>query len=360
MVRSEGACRRRRREACGAGAGGGAGRGPQRWCARARGGCVARAAAGGWRRARAPGDTVGVDGLAVRLAPRRQRRAGLGRPRPPDRRRARGPAPARPARRGGVPARCGRADHRAGEGSEQAVQGFLDRPELDRAGRGRAREPLRRRGRCAAGARVRARPPTAPRSPRPRARRGVAPGDRGRRSRRRDARAAGQLVGARVRPRPVASAPTTARATISCICERTEFVSRRAWALRPRGPPARGGLARSGRRALRPPRLRRGDPAGAHGRAARYACGATMRSSSATGAAARSACGSSSSDGGMAAIKKDGLDQFRIRFGEPARRRGEPVQIDPFLDRAGDRAGDGRVHRALRPPGGRSPGTSTG
>jgi len=34
----------------------------------------------------------------------------------------------------------------------------------------------------------------------------------------------------------------------------------------------------------------------------------------------------------MAAIKKDGLDQFRIRFGELARvRRGEPVQIDPFL-----------------------------
>jgi hypothetical protein len=34
----------------------------------------------------------------------------------------------------------------------------------------------------------------------------------------------------------------------------------------------------------------------------------------------------------MAAIHKDGLDQFRIRFGELARvRRGEPVQIDPFL-----------------------------
>jgi hypothetical protein len=34
----------------------------------------------------------------------------------------------------------------------------------------------------------------------------------------------------------------------------------------------------------------------------------------------------------MAAIKKDDLDQFRIRFGELARvRRGEPVQIDPFL-----------------------------
>ena len=34
----------------------------------------------------------------------------------------------------------------------------------------------------------------------------------------------------------------------------------------------------------------------------------------------------------MAAIKKEDLDQFRIRFGELARvRRGEPVQIDPFL-----------------------------
>src|SRR5688572_15742014 len=34
----------------------------------------------------------------------------------------------------------------------------------------------------------------------------------------------------------------------------------------------------------------------------------------------------------MAAIHKDGLDQFRIRFGELARaRRGQPVQIDPFL-----------------------------
>jgi hypothetical protein len=34
----------------------------------------------------------------------------------------------------------------------------------------------------------------------------------------------------------------------------------------------------------------------------------------------------------MAAIRKDGLDQFRIRFGELARvRRGEPVLIDPFL-----------------------------
>lgn len=33
-----------------------------------------------------------------------------------------------------------------------------------------------------------------------------------------------------------------------------------------------------------------------------------------------------------AAIHKEGLDQFRIRFGELARaRRGEPVQIDPFL-----------------------------
>ncbi len=34
----------------------------------------------------------------------------------------------------------------------------------------------------------------------------------------------------------------------------------------------------------------------------------------------------------MPVIHKDGLDQFRIRFGELARvRRGEPVQIDPFL-----------------------------
>lgn len=34
----------------------------------------------------------------------------------------------------------------------------------------------------------------------------------------------------------------------------------------------------------------------------------------------------------VAAIHKDGLDQFRVRFGELARaRRGEPVQIDPFL-----------------------------
>lgn len=34
----------------------------------------------------------------------------------------------------------------------------------------------------------------------------------------------------------------------------------------------------------------------------------------------------------MAAVHKEGLDQFRIRFGELARaRRGEPVQIDPFL-----------------------------
>jgi len=34
----------------------------------------------------------------------------------------------------------------------------------------------------------------------------------------------------------------------------------------------------------------------------------------------------------VAAISKDSLDQFRIRFGELARvRRGEPVQIDPFL-----------------------------
>lgn len=34
----------------------------------------------------------------------------------------------------------------------------------------------------------------------------------------------------------------------------------------------------------------------------------------------------------MGAISKDGLDQFRVRFGELAKvRRGEPVQIDPFL-----------------------------
>ena len=34
----------------------------------------------------------------------------------------------------------------------------------------------------------------------------------------------------------------------------------------------------------------------------------------------------------MAAISKDGLDQFRVRFAELARvRRGEPVHIDPFL-----------------------------
>jgi len=34
----------------------------------------------------------------------------------------------------------------------------------------------------------------------------------------------------------------------------------------------------------------------------------------------------------MAAISKDGLDQFRVHFGELAKvRRGEPVQIDPFL-----------------------------
>lgn len=34
----------------------------------------------------------------------------------------------------------------------------------------------------------------------------------------------------------------------------------------------------------------------------------------------------------MSAIAKDGLDQFRVRFGELAKvRRGEPVQIDPFL-----------------------------
>lgn len=34
----------------------------------------------------------------------------------------------------------------------------------------------------------------------------------------------------------------------------------------------------------------------------------------------------------MAAISKDGVDQFRVRFGELAKaRRGEPVQIDPFL-----------------------------
>jgi hypothetical protein len=34
----------------------------------------------------------------------------------------------------------------------------------------------------------------------------------------------------------------------------------------------------------------------------------------------------------MAAINKDGIDQFRVRFAELARvRRGEPVHIDPFL-----------------------------
>jgi hypothetical protein len=34
----------------------------------------------------------------------------------------------------------------------------------------------------------------------------------------------------------------------------------------------------------------------------------------------------------MAAIGKDGLDQFRVKFGELAKtRRGEPVQVDPFL-----------------------------
>jgi hypothetical protein len=34
----------------------------------------------------------------------------------------------------------------------------------------------------------------------------------------------------------------------------------------------------------------------------------------------------------MGAITKDGIDQFRVRFGELAKvRRGEPVQIDPFL-----------------------------
>jgi hypothetical protein len=34
----------------------------------------------------------------------------------------------------------------------------------------------------------------------------------------------------------------------------------------------------------------------------------------------------------MAAISKDGIDQFRVRFGELAKvRRGEPVQIDPYL-----------------------------
>src|SRR5215813_6722405 len=34
----------------------------------------------------------------------------------------------------------------------------------------------------------------------------------------------------------------------------------------------------------------------------------------------------------MGAISKDGLDQFRVRFGELARvKRGHPVQIDPFL-----------------------------
>ena len=34
----------------------------------------------------------------------------------------------------------------------------------------------------------------------------------------------------------------------------------------------------------------------------------------------------------MPAISKDGLDQFRVRFGELAKvRRGEPVQIDPYL-----------------------------
>jgi hypothetical protein len=34
----------------------------------------------------------------------------------------------------------------------------------------------------------------------------------------------------------------------------------------------------------------------------------------------------------VGAIKKDGIDQFRVSFGELARvKRGEPVQIDPFL-----------------------------
>jgi hypothetical protein len=34
----------------------------------------------------------------------------------------------------------------------------------------------------------------------------------------------------------------------------------------------------------------------------------------------------------MAAVRKDGLDQFRVRFAELARvRRGEPVHVDPFL-----------------------------
>jgi hypothetical protein len=34
----------------------------------------------------------------------------------------------------------------------------------------------------------------------------------------------------------------------------------------------------------------------------------------------------------MAAINRDGLDQFRVRFGELAKaRRGDPVQIDPYL-----------------------------
>jgi hypothetical protein len=34
----------------------------------------------------------------------------------------------------------------------------------------------------------------------------------------------------------------------------------------------------------------------------------------------------------MAAISKDGIDQFRVRFAELAKvRRGEPVQIDPYL-----------------------------
>ena len=45
---------------------------------------------------------------------------------------------------------------------------------------------------------------------------------------------------------------------------------------------------------------------------------------------ARYACWSSGTD--MAAIRKDGLDQFRVQFAELARvRRGEPLQIDPFL-----------------------------
>lgn len=47
-------------------------------------------------------------------------------------------------------------------------------------------------------------------------------------------------------------------------------------------------------------------------------------------AAARCACSSSGND--MSALSQDGLDQFRVRFGELARvRRGQAVQIDPFL-----------------------------